>query len=470
MDRHHHAQSNRWRIWIISIILLGNSVFLSAEDTEIRVLTLPETISIALRQNIGLQRSSLQVELGSNSVEASKGENQPNLNLSSSGNLVYSSPDDSSIFDKGGGDFDDSIRAGLSSSMTLYDGGSIKGAIAAAEADLEAAQNNYDRDRQILLLNTVTAFLQAIVREKQVEIGEEELVNQIEQLERIRLDYNNGIRVRSEVLRQEALVAQSRGILIEFRRLYSVSLFTLKDLLQIPAEVSISCADTAEGWKRADEMPPPDLSASLKTLANRLDLEAQRARMDSAKQSVRVAKAGKSVSLAATASLNTAYSSSMDGGFPERFFSTEPSASAGLVLNVPIFDRRRTQTNVLRSQIQLRQEELFYDDLLQIAQSDLYRAVLDFESAQAQLQAALDQLASADEALEAESARYDAGVATLLDLNSIRATRLDAAVAVEQARFDLFTSRLSVTFEDGTIEPFLLAQIKDLDPSIINVN
>jgi outer membrane protein TolC len=102
--------------------------------------------------------------------------------------------------------------------------------------------------------------------------------------------------------------------------------------------------------------------------------------------------------------------------------------------------------------------------LKQTARTDLLQAVLDFNTAKAQLAFSSDQLRSADAALEAEQARYDAGAATLLDVNSLLSTRLDAAVAVEESWFDLFTNRLDITLQDGTLETFLINKLNTQVP------
>ncbi len=448
---------------VLSCLLLGPGLVVQA--AEARELTLPDTIRLALNKNIGLQRSQVSVELGENSLESAKADKKPNLTLSGSVTENIDSDGQDSIF-SGGAENSEAARLSLNSSVTLYDGGEIEASIEAAKADLEASELDYDRDRQALLLNTVSTFLQAVVRERQVEIREEELANQQEQLERIQLDYDNGIRPRSEVLRQQALLSQRKSRLIEAERLYEVSLYSLKDILLIPAEEKIQCVYPGTTWSKAESFPDPDLSDSLRNQITRLDLEAQRARLRAAEQDIRVAESGDNLSVTASANLSTNYNSFGPGTFSDKFFERNPSASASLSFNLPIFDRRRTETNVLRSQLIKKQQELTYQNLLQTARTSLFRSFLNFESAKAQLVTAEEQLASTDEALQAEQARYEAGVATLLELNTLRSTRLDAAVSAEEARFDLFTSRLDVSYNDGTIESFLLQQLEDLDPTL----
>ncbi|MEX0323046.1 MAG: TolC family protein [Puniceicoccaceae bacterium] len=448
---------------VLSCLLLGPGLAVQAQARE---LTLPDTIQLALNKNIGLQRSQVSVDLGENSLESAKADKKPNLTMSGSVSENIDSDGQDSIF-TGGAETSESARLSLNSSVILYDGGEIEASIEAAKADLEASELDYDRDRQALLLNTVSTFLQAVVRERQVEIREEELANQEEQLERIQLDFDNGIRPKTEVLRQQALLSQRKSRLIEAQRLYEVSLYSLKDILLIPAEEEITCSYPTASWSESSSIMEPNLGDSLRSQVSRLDLEAQRARLRAAEQDILVAEAGDNLSVSANANLSTSYNSGVGpGSFGDKFFERNPSATASLSFNLPIWDRRRTETNVIRSQLIKKQQELIYQNLLQTARTSLFRSFLNFDSAKAQLETAEEQLASTDEALQAEQARYEAGAATLLELNTLRSTRLDAAVSAEEARFDLFTSRLDVSFQDGTIESFLLQQLEDLDPTL----
>lgn len=80
------------------------------------------------------------------------------------------------------------------------------------------------------------------------------------------------------------------------------------------------------------------------------------------------------------------------------------------------------------------------DGLMQAAEIDVLQAILDFNTSKIRLAAARDQLAANEAALEAEQVRFEAGAATLLDVNSLQTQRVGAAVAMEELRFDLCTT------------------------------
>ena len=309
--------------------------------------------------------------------------------------------------------------------------------------------------------------MEAILRFKEIEIQAEELASRLENLELIQVSYENEIRIEADVLRQRALVADSERRLAQARQAHQRSLYFLKELLLLPPETIILLDIDNSGWGNTDYLPDPDVQSSWSRIIKRPDLLAQEYRIEAANQNIRIAESGKKVSVSASANLRTSYASqNRSSGFGSQFFKRGPEVSGGLTLSVPIFDRRRTETTVARANIQLRQEKFDMVDLKQNARTDLLQALLDFNTAKAQLSFSQEQLASAGAALEAELARFDAGAATLLDVNSLRSNRLDAAVAVEESWFNLFTNRLDITLQDGTLENFLINRLNTQVPEL----
>jgi outer membrane protein len=447
------------------LVLSHASVLIGQEDPGApRVLTLTEAISRALDQNLGLQLSGVFVEIRENEVEAERGDYQPNLTASASDALRYSGDGMTSVWDDG--DWSNSLSAALNSSIILYNGGENSASLARARADLEASSLDFDRDRQTLLFQVVANYLEAVLRLKEIEIQREELASRRENLEWIQTDYENGIRILSDVLRQRAQVAASERLLAEAQRNYQTSLYSLKELLQIDPAIEINCSIPPENWTAAASLSDPDRNASVRATASRVDLEAQRARIVAAKEDIKVARSGRLPVLTASAGIRSGYSSRGGGGFGDQFGKYQPEVSGGLAVILPIFDRKRTETNLIRSRLLLRQEELIMEDLMQIAEIDLFQAMLDFSTSKVRLAAAQDQMTASEAALEAEQVRYEAGAATLLDVNSLRTERVDAAVAVEEFRFDLFVTRLGVAYQDGTIENFLIEKLETPIPGL----
>jgi len=442
------------------------SVSLSGQPVpETHTLTLPEVISLALNRNLLLQRSGIQIQLRENEVESEKADFKPNLNASVGASTRYAADGRDPVWDDGS--FTDSASGSLNSSITLYAGDEQKASLDQAKASLDASRKDLDRSQQQILFQSVARYLEAILNLKAIDIETEELATRQENLERIEFDYQNEIRILADVQRQKALVAESERRVAAANRAYENSLFLLKDLLLLPPQDRVVLNLDESDWLEPENIGEPSMNESLTRIFERPDLVAQQFRLAAAEQNIRVARSGKKPTLSASANLRTSYSSrSFPGNFGKQYFENQPDVSAGLSVSIPIFDRRRTETNVVRARLQQDQEELDLRDLEQVAETDLRLAMLNFNTSKLQLKSSLELLRSAEIALEAEQARYDAGAATLLDVTTLQSTRLDAAVSVEESRFDLFVNRLDIAFQDGSIETFLLNQLNTNIPGL----
>jgi len=447
------------------VFAFASLTVLGQTQTLVRQLTLPEVISLALNQNLFLQRSEIQIELRENDVVAEKAESSPNLTGSSGGTLRYSGDGRDAVWKIG--EFSRSANASLNSSIVLYRGEEREAAVERAKASLEASLKDFDRSQQQILFQAVSRYLEAVLRYEEIGIQAEELSTREENLERIIVDYEAEVRIMADVQRQKALVADSQRRLDAAKRAYQNSLYLLKDLLLIPPREEIALNLDETEWLEPENLDEPSIEASLARVFERPDLLAQKFRIDAAEQNVRAARSGRKLTVSASANARTSYSNNNPfGGFQAQFLENQPEVSGGVSFSLPIFDRRRTETSIVRARLQQNQEELDLRDLEQVAETDLRLAALNFNTAKLQLQSSIELLKSAEIALEAEQARYDAGAATLLDVTTLQSTRLDAAVSVEEARFDLFISRLDISFQDGTIEGFLIDQLNTNIPEL----
>jgi outer membrane protein len=92
-------------------------------------------------------------------------------------------------------------------------------------------------------------------------------------------------------------------------------------------------------------------------------------------------------------------------------------------------------------------------DLRQQVSLEVRRAVLDRESAQAQLEASQARVAASRQAPEATERRYDAGVATLFEVTQARADFVDATSNVVSARYTLLFQDRVLDYYTGALDP-----------------
>ena len=120
------------RLLAVIILSLSLSYSLRSQEAQItdartQTLGLSDVISLALRQNLSIERSKLQVELRENDLQFEEADSQPNLTGSLGGNLRYFGDGRDPVWDSG--DLSESLSGSLNSSVDLYTGGGREAAI-----------------------------------------------------------------------------------------------------------------------------------------------------------------------------------------------------------------------------------------------------------------------------------------------------------------------------------------------------
>jgi outer membrane protein len=168
-------------------------------------------------------------------------------------------------------------------------------------------------------------------------------------------------------------------------------------------------------------------------------------------QEIRIAEAGNALSLGLTGGVGTSYASTGADAFGDQFGKSNPAASLGLSLTLPILDRGRTAITAEIARIDRERAETTLADLERQASAQVELARLDLRTASARLSVTDRQLDAARSALEAETARYTAGSSTLAELAQVRAHYVGAASERVQAGYELVERRVLLEYVIGTI-------------------
>ena len=422
-----------------------------AQAQEPRKIALSEAIRIALERNLTLRQTANQVELDETSVQQERANFYPNLNLSVNPSQRYGQ-----VFDPASGGYstraNETLNLTTSSSINLFNGFGDMASYRAARRDLDASRENLSHTRQRITYEAASRFLQVNLNREMIRIEEENLKAQRRQLERIQAFYEEGTRARADVLQQQVAVARAELRLLNAERTYEVSKLNLKQTLDLPPSEAVGFASVSLDLAGAPVLYDPAQLIQA-ALSERADVRAQQQRIAAAEAQIYGAKAGYWPALSLSVSTGTNYSSqSQLSGFSSQLFDHNPSATVGLSLTIPIFDRSRTRSSVARAQVQFRNEQLGMENLRQSLAFDVQKAVLDYRTAVKQLGAAEVGEQAAREALSAMEERYHVGAATLVELSQARADYVDAAGQRVEAQYNSVLQRLNVEFYQGNIE------------------
>ncbi|MCY7378974.1 MAG: TolC family protein [Gemmatimonadaceae bacterium] len=111
-----------------------------------------------------------------------------------------------------------SVGGGVSSGMTLFDGGQNSGALQQAGLYLQASGQDLDRSRQTVVVLVASDFLALITQQEQLRVEQENLLAQEHKLAQLEQFVRAGMRPIGDHHQRQAAVAATRLALVNARR------------------------------------------------------------------------------------------------------------------------------------------------------------------------------------------------------------------------------------------------------------
>jgi outer membrane protein len=438
----------RHRSVVLALAFLAPA--LHAQTPTPQRITFDDAIRIALRQSTSVQQAENANALDGVQVKQQKLAFLPDLRASASTaeNVGRNfSQTDGQIIDQ----MSQSMSAGLSSSLTLFDGFKSTSALAQAKLDEQASGKDLARAKQTAVFTVASNFLGLVTQREQLGVQQENLASQQAQEAQIKQFVDAGTRPVSDLYQQQANVAAAKASVVDAQRAVDLAEVDLIQTLQLDPRASYDFATPA--IPAATTGANVDLDALVTSaLAHRADLIAQEARVDAAAQGVNQASASRWPTISVSAGYNTAFSSSADAALFSQL-NDRRGGSIGIGISIPLFDKGSASLATQSAQIQQDNARLALEQQKRQVALDVRRAVLDLRSAGEQLTAADAQKKAAEMALTATQQRYQVGKATLVEVSQARAAQVQAESAQVKAKYTLTFQRSLLSYYTGEMDP-----------------
>jgi len=450
-----------WAIVLVVLLLLPGRMALAQDAPAAgRTIDLREALQIALEQNLNLRQSANDVALSEAAVAQQRAAFLPNLNLSAGPSLRFGR-----MFDQTTARLTDQRSEGLSlgasSNVNLFNGFADVAGLEESRLNREASLNSFARNRQNVLYQTTSPYLQLFPTAELIRVEEENLAAQRLQLESIEAAYEAGNRPIADVLQQRTAIAQAEQRLITTQRDYELARLQLMQTLHLTPFGEVTFEEPPASLFAASNVEYDEEDLIRRALNEREDVAAQRLRIEAAGQGVRVARSGYLPSISLNATTGTNYSSLNEQfGFSDQLSSVNPNGSVGVSVSIPVFDRRQTKAAIERAQVSLSNEQLALEMLEQEVAFSVRQSLLDHRTAQAQLAVAERQLESAEESLRAAEARYSVGASTLLEVTEARSSFVEAATSRLQALYNVIDTEMAIAFNAGRLDEVLTSRLQ----------
>jgi outer membrane protein len=408
-------------------------------------LDLSASISLALERASAVQLGRQDVRLSAAALLESYGRFLPDVRAGASafaqqGTLLLSSTalraSDASLY---------GTAYGLSSSINLFNGLRDREHLRAALLEQHAAESSLQRAREQVAFDVTQAFYQVVLDRRLTAVARATLeLSQARETQLVE-QVNAGTRAPPDLFRQQAQTKFDETVVIDaanrVRADESLLLRRLREDPTRPHQIAEPPADTAP----LAERQRPLVSLLAQSLASRTDLQSSRQRVDADAFEVRSAEGARLPKIVFGLDLIGAgrvYGRDVIAGVDQLTVGQRPLVSqlgqqlfavGTLGLSWDLFDRHRTQFDVERAMAVAYRDRLATEDLqLQII-GDVQRAIDDYDAARERLVASAAALRAAEEAFAAVQGRYDAGLATFVDVLSAQGALTQARALREQS-------------------------------------
>jgi outer membrane protein len=415
------------------------------------VVTFDQALKLALTQNVGIKQAENNASLNSANVTQQKLAFLPNLSVNANTGQTYGN-----VFNTTDGTLasttTNTLNAGISSSVTLFDGMKNVANLKSAQLGEAAGEQDLARAKQTAVFTVASNYLALVTQQRQLDVQQQNLTAQEALENQISQFVKAGSRPISDLYVQQASVASARAAVVTTQNAVELAKVDVIQTLQLDPRGNYDFQTPALPDTAATNVSF-DLDSLLdRAFAQRPDLAADASRVNAAQQDIKAANASRYPTISLTGGYNSGVTSANDAAFLDQL-NQRRGGSIGIGISIPIFDRGATQAASERAQIATDNANLALSTQRQQVALEVRRAYLDYDAARQQLAAADAQQKAATLAVTTTQQRYQVGAATLVEVTQARATQVQAQSAYITARNNLVFQQSLMSYYTGELNP-----------------
>ena len=442
-------------------------------------------IDYALKNNIQIQQTAINVENGEVVLKGNKANYSPNINASSNYNLRIGNNYNffNNSYEK---QLVHNQDYGLSVTQPIFDGLITPNTVKKSKIDLEALKLDQDVVKNNIQLQILTAFLNIMNANEQHQQAINQFAITQQQYERLKSMINAGAAAELALLDIDAQLANESLTISQIKNQLDLAYLNLKQLLQLEpnAQFTVKIPELSDDFSiEALENSETIYNAALQ---QRPEIKSVRLKTESANKQIAISKGNYYPTLNFVGNISTFFTTQSKNstqvltgnstavGFvegtlqrvmiPETItqqsknpygnqFKQNLGYALGLSLNIPIFNQYKVQTAVKQSKLQYQYAQLTEKQ----ASYDLYNTI---QQAYLKAQASIENFNAAKKSYETAKKSYDFSIERLnlgsinqLEVNLAK-TNLDNALSkYTQAKYEyLFNTKLLDFYQGKKIE------------------
>ena len=420
---------NLQKIALLFILLLG---FLG--HAQVKNWTLQECVAYALKNNISIKQSELDLKISDVEKLEALGNFLPNV----SGSASYGINTGANINPTTNQFENESFRsasANINTSVNLFNG--LLNWKNLQRVKLNKLANTYrlDKMKDDIALSVANSYLQILFNKEQLKV----LVNQNkitkENLVRTKELIQAGTLPSGDIYDLNATYASQEQQIIVAENTLMISKLALAQtlLLEDYANFDVAVSEMDIPTSTILLQTPEAIMQKAKEVVN--DIKIASSNLDIAKKDVQLSRTGYLPTLSGFASYNTRWSQSIPIGFIDQL-SAFDGTNVGIQLNVPILNGFTTRGRVQRSKINQEKTKLLLDQADLDLKRTVYQAYYDLMTAKAAYEAALKTSEARKFANDFSKERYDVGLLNSFDYSQTLLAYENAQSEVLRTKYD----------------------------------
>lgn len=334
---------------------------------------------------------------------------------------------------------------GISATMNLFDGFKTSSQKRADRFSLDAATANLEKARKDIGIQIAIHYLECLCSKSMVEVANSQLEVSQKLCQRAAVLVEEGKRPLSELKDVEASVASDEYSLAKAKGDLTLALTNLAQMLNLPTPDDFDVAPLEETSAAPASLDYDGIIERWPSIvAAKSSIEANKAQVD-------VARSGYYPTLSFEGYVKTYYVNMFHtnigwGGFGKQFFDSNLNEVVGLHLNIPIFNRFQTRSNIRSAKLNLLEQQLALDDARQNLRTEMQKASTNTKVALDKLEAAQKAVDAAAVSVSYEQERYEAGRSSVFDLINAQQKHLKASQDAVQAKYEYFIRQRILDF------------------------
>ena len=424
--------------------------------------TLQECVDYALKNNISIKQSELNLKATEIDKNATFYSFLPNLNGSASHSWSIGA-NTNPVTNVRENRTTQYSQLGLSSNIVIFNGLQKLNTYRKEKLAIIASQYQLDKMKDDIALNVANAYLQILFTKEALKVQTEQLAFDEKQLNRTQELVNSGTIPKGDLLDAKATVASDKQRLVASENDLFLSKLSLAQLLQFDDLQNFDVADANYEPEQSEVMVQKPEAIIAKAKQDRVELKIAKSNLEVAEKNIKIAKGGYLPTLSAGYSFgtNASYSDRLigvDGGGNPIYagplpvldqFSNNKGHNFGFNLQIPIFNGFSTKYNVERSKIALDRAKIAETQATQDLERNVYTAITNAKGALNSYESASQALEARKEAFNYAKEKFAVGMMNSFEFSQAQTLYVNAESEVLRTKYDYIFKVKVVEFYFG---------------------